>query len=82
MSRRKRKTEREICAPEVLQKLGRFETTFSPEVEEDFCQHLKILDDMYFGITAKSLRGLAFEFALVNNIQHRFNVETKLAGKD
>ena len=63
-------------------KLGRFKTTFSPEIEEDFSQHLKILDDMYIGITAKSLRGLAFEFALANNIQHRFNMETNLAGKD
>ncbi|XP_072940122.1 uncharacterized protein [Epargyreus clarus] len=63
-------------------KLGRYETTFSCEVEKEFKKHLNILDNMYFGLTAKGLRGLAFEYAKVYNIPNRFNAESKLAGKE
>ncbi|XP_061714882.1 uncharacterized protein LOC133523371 [Cydia pomonella] len=66
---------------EPATKLGRYETTFTEQIEEDFCNYLKLLDDMYFGLTAKRLRELAFEFAVANNIPHRFNTDTKLAGK-
>lgn len=68
--------------PTPAAKLGRFETTFSREVEQEFRQHLNILDNMYFGLTAKGLRGLAFEYAKVYNIPNRFNPESKLAGKE
>lgn len=63
-------------------KLGRFETTFSREVEQEFRQHLNILNNMYYALTAKGLRRLAFEYARVYNIPNRFNVESKLAGKE
>lgn len=63
-------------------KLGRYETTFSHEVEKEFRHHLNTLDNMYFGLTAKGLRGLAFEYAQVYNIPNRFNAESKLAGKE
>lgn len=63
-------------------KLGRFDTTFLPEVEKDFCNHLHTLDEMFYGLTAKGLRSAAYEYAEKNNIPHRFNKETKIAGKE
>lgn len=62
--------------------LGRYDTTFSKEVENEFCEYLKKLDDMFFGMTAKDLRIVAFEYAEKNNISHRFNPESKMAGKE
>ncbi|XP_049869645.1 uncharacterized protein LOC126369338 [Pectinophora gossypiella] len=66
----------------IATKLGRYDLTFSKEVEQEFCNYLMHLDDMYFGMTAKNLRILAFEFAERNNISHRFNRDAKAAGKD
>lgn len=62
--------------------LGRYDTTFTKEVENEFCEYLKKLDDMFFGMTAKDLRVLAYEYAEKNKIPHRFNPETKIAGKE
>ncbi|XP_031330778.1 uncharacterized protein LOC116161535 [Photinus pyralis] len=36
----------------------------------------------FYGITAVELRRLAFQYAEKNEIQHRFNTETKIAGFD
>lgn len=37
---------------------------------------------MFYGLTAIDLRQIAFEFAEKNNIQHTFNGDKKMAGKD
>lgn len=66
---------------EAATKLGRYDVTFSPETEEEFCKYLENLDNMFQGMTAKDLRTLAYEFAVRNNITHRFNTELKMAGK-
>lgn len=63
-------------------KLGRYDTTFSIEVENGFRDYLKRLDEMFFGMTTKDLRALAYEFAEKHHIPHRFNRETKTAGKE
>ncbi|XP_053614281.1 uncharacterized protein LOC128677443 [Plodia interpunctella] len=68
--------------PHCATKLGRFDTTFSTEVEANFCQQLHTLDDMLYGLTAKRLRIAAYEYAEKHNIAHRFNRETKIAGKE
>lgn len=66
--------------PQCVTKLGRFDTTFSLEVEKDFCNHLHTLDEMFYGLTAK--KRAAYEYAEKHNIPHRFNKEIKIAGKE
>jgi hypothetical protein len=48
--------------PKCATKLGRFDTTFSSEVEKDFCNHLHTVDEMFYGLTAKGLRSAAYEY--------------------
>lgn len=40
------------------------------------------MDERFYGLTFKSLRQLAYEYATLNNVEHPFDNNTKLAGKD
>lgn len=42
----------------------------------------RLLDNMFYGLTTKRLREIAYDFAEKNNRPHRFNKEEKLAGKE
>ncbi|KAL4717994.1 hypothetical protein ACJJTC_013034 [Scirpophaga incertulas] len=75
------KTNRKRRKTEAATKLGRFDTTFSSIIEEEFCEYLLKLDNMFQGMTAKDLRTVAYEFADKNKIPHRFNNEKKMADK-
>ncbi|KAJ8962776.1 hypothetical protein NQ318_001175 [Aromia moschata] len=63
-------------------KLGRYDSTFTKEMEDEFYEYIKKVDNMYYGITARRLRVLAYEFAEKNGIPHRFNKDTRMAGKE
>ncbi|CAH1968348.1 unnamed protein product [Acanthoscelides obtectus] len=66
---------------EAATKLGRYDATLSPEIEQEFCNYLEDLDNMFQGMTPKNLRIAAYEFVVKNNIPHHFNAEKKMAGK-
>lgn len=63
-------------------KLGRFTTVFTPQQESELSKHILELEKKFFGITTYDLRSLAYQYAHQNGIEHTFNGETKLAGKD
>lgn len=63
-------------------KLGRFGAVFNEEQDRQLADHIKKLDDYFYGLCFKDLRRLAYEFAERNKLQHPFNEETKLAGKE
>ena len=50
--------------------------------ETEITNHVLQLSKMYYGITQKELRKLAYDFAKANKIPNHFNNITKLAGKD
>lgn len=56
---------------------GRYDTTLTKQMEEELCQYVKTLDNMFYGLTSRTLRCLAFEFAERNKIKHRFDVLAK-----
>jgi len=62
--------------------LGRFKRTFNDEQENELAKHCKDLDNRFYGISFKKLQQLAYQFALKNDIEHRFNEEKQLAGYD
>jgi molybdenum-dependent DNA-binding transcriptional regulator ModE len=62
-------------------RMGR-RSIFSPEQESSIAEHLKLLSKMFYGLTAKELRRVVFEYAEKNNIKNSFNKNTRLAGKD
>ena len=65
----------------VATKLGRYDVTLTPEMEEDLCNYIKTIDNMFYGLTSRALRSLAFEFAEKNKLEHRFDKTLKMAGK-
>lgn len=61
--------------------LGRYQTTFSRELEIDLVSHIKELESRLFGLTLDDVRRLAFQLAERNGIHHRYNKDTRMAGK-
>lgn len=64
---------RRMRTDSLSKSLGRFRPVFSADQEELLAQHLKAMDWVFFGLTIKSLRALAFEFAERNRIAHPFS---------
>lgn len=62
--------------------MGRFATTFTKTQEDEIYEYVKRSDDLYYGLTMISLRKLVFEYADLNKVPHRFNISSKLAGRD
>ena len=61
--------------------LGRFITTFDNDFEKELMQYAKDMESRFFGITCRDLRKLAYDLAERNNVEHRLNKESGLAGK-
>jgi len=60
----------------IPQSLGRFKNTFAEEMELELNEHVKMLDSMFYGITAKNFRVLTYEFAekmtlTINSIENQ-----------
>ncbi|CAH2008014.1 unnamed protein product [Acanthoscelides obtectus] len=73
-----RKRLREGTIPSSL---GRFKPVFSQAQEKELADHIKDLDNRFYGLRMKDVRYLAFQYAELNKIPHRFNTENKMAGK-
>ena len=52
------------------------------EMEKLLSEYLIEWSKRYFDMTSVQLRKFAFEFAELNNVQHNFNRELKIAGLD
>ncbi|XP_066587656.1 uncharacterized protein [Prorops nasuta] len=65
-----------------VKSLGRYTLTFTPEMEEELCSYIKKIDNMYYGLTCKGLRELAYQFAEANELETRFNKEKRIAGTE
>lgn len=63
-----------------LKGLGSRLITFPPELEQELVTYVKNMESMLFGLTATSVRQLAFELAEKNNLPHFFNKDNKAAG--
>jgi hypothetical protein len=61
--------------------LGR-KSTFDAADEKELASHVLYLAKLFYGLTPRELRRIAFEFAEAKQIKHRFNKSVKLAGKD
>lgn len=62
--------------------LGRFKCVFNGQQDRDLAQHARTLEKMFYGLTFKSLRQLAFQFARANDIPNPFSEDKQMAGKD
>ena len=60
--------------------LGRFDKTFSEEHELKLKAHIVKFDQMFFGLRRQEVKRLAYKYAEIHNLDHRFNIEEKQAG--
>ena len=61
--------------------LGRYVPDFPPDYEQELGEYILQMESRPFGLTCQDVRRLAFEFADKNGLDHRFNMENKMAGK-
>lgn len=66
----------------VSNSLGRFKPTFSESQEKELLEHCLKMDQLFYELTVKSLGSLAFQFAEMNKIQHRFDKDLQMARCD
>ena len=62
--------------------LGRFKATFSNEEDKKLADYCRDLVALFYGLTIRILKGLAFEYADRSCADNRFNKEKKNVGKD
>lgn len=62
-------------------KLGR-KPVFTIEQESELASHIVNMSKIFYGLTAKSIQHLAYQYAEENKITHNFNKEKKMCGKD
>ena len=62
--------------------LGRFRQCLDDTMESDLVNHVLQLESRLFGVTCLELRKLAFQIAEANGVEHSFNTERQIAGKD
>lgn len=75
-----RKNENSIQNVKVA--LGPISTVFSEEEEQILVAYLKEMEGRLFGLSTSELQKLAYELAVRNNKQHKFNDQKEKAGKD
>lgn len=62
--------------------LGRYKKALTDGMERELAQHCRDFDGRFYGLTRKHIMKVAFEYAEINNVSERFNLENKMAGKD
>lgn len=61
---------------------GKFQCVFSSEQELELVDYLKTMESRLFGLTMQDFRSVAFQLAERNHLNHPFNKDKKIAGKD
>lgn len=64
-----------------VERLGR-KPLFTKPQEKELANHVMKLANLFYGVTPRELRRIAFDFAEANHLPHKFNKESGLAGKD
>ncbi|XP_044750601.1 uncharacterized protein LOC123310947 [Coccinella septempunctata] len=74
--------KRENGVQNVKVPLGPITTVFSEEEEQILVDYLKEMEGRLFGLSSSEFQKLAYELAVRNNKQHKFNALKEKAGKD
>lgn len=61
---------------------GKFRCVFLEEQEIELVNYLKTMEARLFGLTMMDFRRLAYQLAIRNQCQHKFNAAAEMAGKD
>jgi len=63
-------------------KLGNYTPVFNERLESELVAKVKMMEKAMYGLTTVDVRRIAFELAEKLHIEHGFNPETKMAGKE
>ena len=69
-----------VQTPGVI-KLGSIRPVLPLEIENELVIHLLDMQSRFFGLSGQDVRKLAFELVTNNNIEHRFDLQRKMAGR-
>ena len=53
-----------------------------PALEDELVEYIRKMEQMFFGLTTRDVRRLAYQLAEKNGLNNTFNKEKKIAGKD
>lgn len=71
-----------LKAGEIGKSLGRYRPVFTKEEEVELADHCRLMEKLFFGMTLRILRSVAYQFAEEKKIKHGFSKTARLAGKD
>ena len=77
----RRHRDKRVAEPGHL-KFGRYRNALPSEIELELKAHVLDMQRRLFGLGMRDMQKLAFDVAEKANIDHPFNKETKIAGKD
>ena len=59
-----------------------FTTVFTSEQENDLCEYLLNMEEMFMGLTPTDVRDIAYQMAIRNNLPNPFSDRNTTAGDD
>ncbi|XP_053685837.1 uncharacterized protein LOC128735375 [Sabethes cyaneus] len=62
--------------------LGRYRNIFSQQQERELVNYILEMEKLFYGVTPKEIRSMAFQLATANGIKHPFDKKSELAGQD
>jgi len=62
--------------------LGRFRPVLDTQFETELADYCKEMQNRLFGLTISDLRKMVYQLAEKNNVEHNFDAERKMAGRE
>lgn len=62
--------------------MGHYRRVFTESQEKDLVGYIKSMEKYFMGVSRRDIRELAFQYAEDNNLNHPFDVNTRMAGED
>lgn len=62
--------------------MGHYRRVFTDSQEKDLVGYIKSMEKFFMGVSRRDIRELAFQYAVDNNLNHPFDVTTRMAGED
>ncbi|CAH2067333.1 unnamed protein product, partial [Iphiclides podalirius] len=62
--------------------MGHYRRVFTDNQEKDLVGYIKSMEKYFMGVSRRDIRELAFQYAEDNNLNHPFDVNSRMAGED
>lgn len=62
--------------------MGQYRRVFTVDQEKDLVGYIKSMEKYFMGVSRRDIRELAFQYAEDNQLNHPFDVNSRMAGED